>query len=70
MFFEKHSEVAGILCDIYVIYIFVCAQNPLIFLTNAGRWQSDEPPTVYVFINCSTRELSVIEKYVVWCLAF
>ncbi|XP_031270002.1 protein LOW PSII ACCUMULATION 3, chloroplastic isoform X1 [Pistacia vera] len=31
---------------------------------NAGRWQSDEPPTLYVFINCSTRELSVIEKYV------
>ncbi|KAH9715838.1 protein LOW PSII ACCUMULATION 3 [Citrus sinensis] len=29
-----------------------------------GRWQSDEPPTLYVFINCSTRELSVIEKYV------
>lgn len=29
-----------------------------------GRWQSDEPPTIYVFINCSTRELSVIEKYV------
>ncbi|XP_044486673.1 protein LPA3 isoform X2 [Mangifera indica] len=29
---------------------------------NEGRWQSDEPPTLYVFINCSTRELSVIEK--------
>lgn len=29
-----------------------------------GRWQSDEPPTIYVFINCSTGELSVIEKYV------
>ncbi|EEF49227.1 conserved hypothetical protein [Ricinus communis] len=31
---------------------------------NEGRWQSDEPPSLYVFINCSTRELSVIEKYV------
>lgn len=29
-----------------------------------GRWQSNEPPSLYVFINCSTRELSVIEKYV------
>ncbi|KAJ6341195.1 hypothetical protein OIU78_009381 [Salix suchowensis] len=31
---------------------------------NEGRWQSNEPPSLYVFINCSTRELSVIEKYV------
>ncbi|KAH9715840.1 protein LOW PSII ACCUMULATION 3 [Citrus sinensis] len=32
-----------------------------------GRWQSDEPPTLYVFINCSTRELSVIEKRNLLC---
>ncbi|KAK8641716.1 hypothetical protein V6N13_011094 [Hibiscus sabdariffa] len=31
---------------------------------NEGRWDSKEPPTLYIFINCSTRELSVIEKYV------
>ncbi|KDP41966.1 hypothetical protein JCGZ_26984 [Jatropha curcas] len=31
---------------------------------NEGRWQSNEPPSLYVFINCSTKELSVIEKYV------
>ncbi|GER44071.1 low PSII Accumulation 3 [Striga asiatica] len=31
---------------------------------NEGRWQSDIPPSLYVFINCSTRDLSVIEKYV------
>ncbi|CAA0827329.1 Protein LOW PSII ACCUMULATION 3- chloroplastic [Striga hermonthica] len=31
---------------------------------NEGRWQSDTPPSLYVFINCSTRDLSVIEKYV------
>ncbi|XP_021894113.1 protein LOW PSII ACCUMULATION 3, chloroplastic [Carica papaya] len=31
---------------------------------NEGRWESKEPPTLYIFINCSTRELSVIEKYV------
>ncbi|XP_058004054.1 protein LPA3 isoform X2 [Hevea brasiliensis] len=31
---------------------------------NEGRWQSNEPPSLYVFINCSTRELSAIEKYV------
>ncbi|KAH7564643.1 hypothetical protein ACOSP7_021694 [Xanthoceras sorbifolium] len=31
---------------------------------NEDRWQSNEPPTLYVFINCSTRELSAIEKYV------
>ncbi|KAL5984288.1 Protein lpa3 [Asimina triloba] len=29
-----------------------------------GRWRSDEPPSLFVFINCSTRDLSVIEKYV------
>ncbi|GAB4850549.1 Protein lpa3 [Ancistrocladus abbreviatus] len=28
-----------------------------------GHWQSNEPPSLYVFINCSTRELSLIEKY-------
>ncbi|KAG8379683.1 hypothetical protein BUALT_Bualt07G0114500 [Buddleja alternifolia] len=31
---------------------------------NEGRWQSDNPPSLYIFINCSTRDLSVIEKYV------
>ncbi|KAG4198963.1 hypothetical protein ERO13_A05G118900v2 [Gossypium hirsutum] len=31
---------------------------------NEGRWEAKEPPTLYIFINCSTRELSVIEKYV------
>ncbi|XP_010270502.1 PREDICTED: protein LOW PSII ACCUMULATION 3, chloroplastic isoform X2 [Nelumbo nucifera] len=31
---------------------------------NEGRWESDEPPSLFVFINCSTRELSIIEKYV------
>ncbi|KAI3442510.1 DUF1995 domain-containing protein [Psidium guajava] len=31
---------------------------------NEGRWKSDVPPTLYMFLNCSTRELSVIEKYV------
>ncbi|XP_076912949.1 protein LPA3-like [Bidens hawaiensis] len=30
---------------------------------NSGRWQSDKPPTLYVFICCSTRELATIEKY-------
>ncbi|KAH1240354.1 Protein LOW PSII ACCUMULATION 3, chloroplastic [Glycine max] len=31
---------------------------------NEGRWQSTEPPSLYIFINCSTRELAYIEKYV------
>lgn len=31
---------------------------------NEDRWKSDEPPSLYVFINCTTRELSSIEKYV------
>ncbi|PON77819.1 Protein LOW PSII ACCUMULATION [Parasponia andersonii] len=31
---------------------------------NEDRWTSDEPPSLYVFINCSTRELASIEKYV------
>ncbi|CAI9113864.1 OLC1v1014555C3 [Oldenlandia corymbosa var. corymbosa] len=31
---------------------------------NEGRWKSDKPPSLYIFINCSTRDLSVIEKYV------
>ncbi|KAI4381999.1 hypothetical protein MLD38_008014 [Melastoma candidum] len=31
---------------------------------NEGRWQSNEPPTLYIFLNCSTKELPVIEKYV------
>lgn len=39
-------------------------------LANADRWQSKEPPSLYIFINCSTRELSLIEKYVVRFLCF
>ncbi|PIN04362.1 hypothetical protein CDL12_23105 [Handroanthus impetiginosus] len=31
---------------------------------NEGRWQSDKPPSLYIFISCSTRDLSIIEKYV------
>ncbi|BAT98638.1 protein LPA3 [Vigna umbellata] len=31
---------------------------------NEGRWQSSDPPSIYIFINCSTRELAYIEKYV------
>ncbi|KAK7381510.1 hypothetical protein VNO80_00054 [Phaseolus coccineus] len=31
---------------------------------NEGRWQSSEPPSIYIFLNCSTRELGYIEKYV------
>uniref|UniRef100_A0A7C8Z9Y4 DUF1995 domain-containing protein n=1 Tax=Opuntia streptacantha TaxID=393608 RepID=A0A7C8Z9Y4_OPUST len=31
---------------------------------NEGRWQSDEPPSLYVFLNCSTRDLPLIEKHV------
>ncbi|XVF86335.1 hypothetical protein PTKIN_Ptkin18bG0031200 [Pterospermum kingtungense] len=31
---------------------------------NEGRWESKDPPNLYIFLNCSTRELSVIEKYV------
>ena len=40
----------------------------LLTLASAGRWTSNEPPSLYVFINCSTRELGTIEKYVVWHL--
>ncbi|KAM1002301.1 protein LPA3 [Malus sylvestris] len=31
---------------------------------NEGRWASSQPPSLYIFINCSTRELAPIEKYV------
>ncbi|XP_027191741.1 protein LPA3 isoform X2 [Cicer arietinum] len=31
---------------------------------NEGRWKSSEPPSLYIFINSSTRELGYIEKYV------
>ncbi|KMT01041.1 hypothetical protein BVRB_9g223010 [Beta vulgaris subsp. vulgaris] len=31
---------------------------------NEGRWESDDPPSLYIFLNCSTRDLSMIEKYV------
>ncbi|KAE8710927.1 Protein LOW PSII ACCUMULATION 3 [Hibiscus syriacus] len=37
---------------------------------NEGRREPKEPPTLYIFINCSTRELSAIEKYVVRFLYF
>ncbi|XP_077246911.1 low PSII Accumulation 3 isoform X1 [Tasmannia lanceolata] len=30
---------------------------------NEDRWKSDEPPSLFMFINCSTRDLSAIEKY-------
>ncbi|KAJ4962894.1 hypothetical protein NE237_022833 [Protea cynaroides] len=30
---------------------------------NEGRWESDKPPSLFIFINCSTRELSAIENY-------
>lgn len=31
---------------------------------NEDRWKVDEPPSLYVFINCSTSDLSNIEKFV------
>ncbi|MED6216093.1 Protein lpa3 [Stylosanthes scabra] len=31
---------------------------------NEDRWKSSEPPSLYIFLNCSTRELANIEKYV------
>ncbi|PNY04513.1 hypothetical protein L195_g003731, partial [Trifolium pratense] len=31
---------------------------------NEDRWKSSEPPSLFIFINCSTRELGYIEKYV------
>ncbi|KAF6159792.1 hypothetical protein GIB67_030050 [Kingdonia uniflora] len=31
---------------------------------NEDRWQSDKLPSLFIFINCSARELSAIEKYV------
>lgn len=31
---------------------------------NEGRWKSDKPPSLYIFINCSSRDLSSVEKYV------
>uniref|UniRef100_A0A7N1A850 DUF1995 domain-containing protein n=1 Tax=Kalanchoe fedtschenkoi TaxID=63787 RepID=A0A7N1A850_KALFE len=31
---------------------------------NEDRWKSSEPPSLYIFINCSTRELGSVEKYV------
>lgn len=31
---------------------------------NEDRWKSDDPPSLYLFLNCSTRDLSLIEKYV------
>ncbi|KAL6996733.1 Protein lpa3 [Sarracenia purpurea var. burkii] len=31
---------------------------------NEGHWESNEPPPLHVFINCSTLELAAVEKYV------
>ncbi|XP_073124170.1 protein LPA3 [Henckelia pumila] len=31
---------------------------------NEDRWKSDKPPSLYMFINSSTRDLSSVEKYV------
>lgn len=31
---------------------------------NEDHWQSNGPPSLYIFINCTTRDLSLIEKYV------
>ncbi|KAL8456964.1 hypothetical protein ACS0TY_034165 [Phlomoides rotata] len=31
---------------------------------NEDRWKSEKPPSLYVFINCSTSDLPVVEKYV------
>ncbi|RCV05820.1 hypothetical protein SETIT_1G113300v2 [Setaria italica] len=31
---------------------------------DTNRWKSDEPPSLYIFINSSTRDLASIEKYV------
>ncbi|TQD94916.1 hypothetical protein C1H46_019462 [Malus baccata] len=36
---------------------------------NEGRWASSQPPSLYIFINCSTRELAPIEKYVTVAVA-
>ncbi|EPS59662.1 hypothetical protein M569_15143, partial [Genlisea aurea] len=30
---------------------------------NEGRWKSEKQPSLYIFIGCSTRDLSVIEEY-------
>lgn len=30
---------------------------------NEDHWKSNEPPSLFLFINCSTRDLSLIEKY-------
>ncbi|KAH9298333.1 hypothetical protein KI387_030015, partial [Taxus chinensis] len=32
--------------------------------SNEGKWESTEAPSLFIFINCSTRELSQVEKYV------
>lgn len=29
-----------------------------------GKWESTEEPSLFIFVNCSTRELSEVEKYV------
>lgn len=47
---------------IHGVLVFIA----MLYLTIAGRWASSQPPSLYIFINCSTRELAPIEKYVVW----
>eukprot|EP00252_Welwitschia_mirabilis_P005047 TRINITY_DN15457_c0_g1_i1.p1 TRINITY_DN15457_c0_g1~~TRINITY_DN15457_c0_g1_i1.p1 ORF type:complete len:380 (-),score=69.12 TRINITY_DN15457_c0_g1_i1:294-1433(-) len=32
--------------------------------SNEGKWESAEQPSLYVFVNCSTRELVEVEQYV------
>lgn len=44
--------------------------NTFSVLMEAGRWESNDPPSLYLFINCSTRELGAIEKYVVCRICF
>nr|CAB3448580.1 unnamed protein product [Digitaria exilis] len=34
------------------------------YRTGEDRWKSDEPPSLYIFINSSTCDLASIEKYV------
>lgn len=48
----------------YLCYVYYTYKASCIFIVS-GRWKSDQPPTLYIFINCSTRDLSYIEKYVV-----
>ncbi|KAM6602372.1 hypothetical protein CsatA_021981 [Cannabis sativa] len=64
--FDFEDENEGWFWDQNIV--FFCDFIPYILLLsspiNAGRWTSTEPPSLYIFINCSTRELGTIEKYV------